>query len=100
MSQTPKWLDHLERKLGWIAIPHLAWIFIALQIMGFMMISSDPYWVERLALIPSLVYAGEYWRVVTFLSLPLSMSPIWMFFVLWFLYFIINYTFSINYFFF
>lgn len=90
MTQTPKWLDRLERSLGWISVPYIAVLLITLQVMGFIMISSNPGWYEQLALIPSLVFAGEYWRVITFLAIPLTISPIWMFFVLWFLYFIVN----------
>lgn len=90
-SSTPRWLRRLERKLQWMAIPHIAILFVTLQALGFLMVMSDPIWTARLALIPEAVTQGhEYWRLVTFLALPLSMSPIWVIFTLWFLYFIIN----------
>src|SRR5947209_4082328 len=85
-----RWLRSLERGLGWIAIPNLAIILVTLQALGFLMVLSNPFWAPRLALVPELVIGGEYWRVVTFLALPLSTSPIWVIFTLWFIYFIVD----------
>lgn len=86
-----KVLDRLERKFGWLAVPNIAILLITLQALGFLMISVEPAWSYRLALDPVAVASGgEYWRLITFLALPLTQSPIWMFFVLWFLYFILN----------
>ncbi len=78
----------LERYLGWIAVPKIGVLFITLQAAGFLMVMSDPVWVSRLALIPEAAVGGEPWRFLTFLALPLASSPIWVLFVLWFLYFI------------
>jgi len=89
-GQTQKWMRFLERRLGWIAVPNLAVILVTLQALGFLMVMSDPIWIGRLALVPELVLAGEYWRLVTFLALPLSTSPLWVIFTLWFLYFVVN----------
>jgi membrane associated rhomboid family serine protease len=88
--QDPRWIRFLERKLGFIAIPNIAIILVTLQALGSLFVLMDPIWVERFALIPELVVAGQYWRLVTFLALPLSTSPIWIFFTLWFLYFVLN----------
>jgi membrane associated rhomboid family serine protease len=88
---SPAWLRWLERRLGWLAVPNIAILFVTLQALGFLMVLSDPVWVPRLALIPPAVTINhEYWRLVTFLALPLSTSPIWVIFTLWFLYFVIN----------
>lgn len=87
---TQKWMRFLERHLGWIAIPNLAIILVTLQGLGFLMVMSDPSWIGHLALVPELVIAGQYWRLVTFLALPLSTSPLWVIFTLWFLYFVVN----------
>ncbi len=89
-SQTPKWLIFLERRLGWLAIPNIAVIFVTLQALGFLMVMADPVWVERLALVPGAVLSGQLWRLITFLALPLSTSLLTMIFVLWFLYFILT----------
>ncbi|MBC7396109.1 MAG: hypothetical protein H7333_01585 [Bdellovibrionales bacterium] len=90
MNSDPIWLKFLERRMPWLALPHLAIVFITLQGFGFFLAMSDSAWIGRLALIPELVKQGEYWRLMTFLAVPLSMSPIWILFSLWFLYYIFN----------
>lgn len=97
MVSPPKWLEYAERKFHWIAIPNLGMFLIALQAMGFAFLllksGSDPYAasaiLQMLVLDPNAVLAGEVWRVVTFLTIPLS-NDIWMIFVLWFLYFVFS----------
>lgn len=89
-GQTPGWLQVLERRLSWIAIPNIATFLVGLQGIGFVLVLSDPIWRFHLALLPESVLQGELWRLVTFLALPLSLSPVWMVFVLWFLYFIVD----------
>lgn len=80
----------LEKYLGWIAIPNIAVLLVTLQGLGFLMVMSDPIWINRLCLIPELVLQGEYWRLITFLALPLSTSPLWIIFTLWFIYFVLG----------
>jgi len=87
---TPRWLQILERKMQWLAIPNIAILLVTLQALGFLMITSNPTWLNLLALFPEAVKDGEYWRLITFLALPLSTSPIWVLFTLWFLYYIVN----------
>ena len=87
---TPKWLQALERPLAWLAVPNIASFVVGLQFIGFILILSDPDWRWRLALIPEQVLQGEIWRLVTFLALPVTLSPFWLLFVLWFLYFIVD----------
>jgi membrane associated rhomboid family serine protease len=89
-TRNSKWLNNLERTFGWLAIPNLAVILVTLQALGTLFVWMNPMWMGRLALIPELVMSGEYWRLVTFLSLPLSLSPIWVIFSLWFLYFVVD----------
>ncbi len=76
--------------MSWLAIPNLAILLVTLQVMGFFFVMMDPLWIDRFALVPEQVRQGEFWRLVTFLALPLSMSPIWVVFALWFLYFVVN----------
>lgn len=90
VEQSPRWLQRLERRLRWIAVPNIASFLVGLQVVGFVLVFSDPRWWSRLALDPAAALQGEIWRVITFLALPLSLSPIWMIFVLWFLYFIVE----------
>lgn len=89
-NRSARWLNFLERHFKFIAIPNIAIIFVTLQGIGFLMTAADPAWYFRLALLPELVFQGELWRIVTFLALPISNSPVWVLFELWFLYFILN----------
>jgi len=90
-GQTPKWIDRLERLMPGLGIPNLALFLCGAQAIGFFFVlSQGGRAFNLLVLYPDLVLRGELWRLVTFLAVPLSLSPIWMVFVLWFLYFIIN----------
>ena len=97
MLQAPRWLDKAERKFGWLTIPNLGVLIVALQAMGFIILwfkaGSDPFaaasMVQKLVLDPQAVLAGEVWRIFTFLCIPLS-QDLWMIFVLWFLYFVLG----------
>jgi len=90
IGTVPRWLNWLERRLGWIAVPNIGILFVTLQALGFFLVEMDPIWINRLALFPQQVLAGEYWRLITFLALPIASSPIWVIFVLWFIYFIFD----------
>lgn len=89
-GQTPKWIDRLERLMPGLGIPNLALYLCGAQGLGFFIVLANPQARGLLILDPYLVLHGELWRLVTFLALPLTLSPLWMVFALWFLYFIIN----------
>src|ERR1051326_17105 len=90
-GQTPKWIDRFERLMPGLGIPNLALFLCGAQAIGFFLVlSQGARALNLLVLYPDLVIKGELWRLVTFLALPLSLSPIWMVFVLMFMYFIIN----------
>ena len=80
----------MEKYLGWIAVPNIALIIVTLQGLGFFMVTAEPAWRLKLALLPEAVRAGEFWRLITFLSLPLSDSLIFVVLTLWFLYFVLT----------
>ena len=86
----PKWLDKIERKVGWLAVPNLAMPLVGFQVIGFFLVLIDRRWWELIVLDPRLVLQGELWRLIGFLALPVSTSPLWMVFALYFLYFIVN----------
>jgi hypothetical protein len=83
----PRWISWLEKKLGWLSIPHLGMILVCLQVLGYAFARLRPDLTDALVLDASAVLAGEVWRVVTFIAIPLSDSFL-MLFVLWFLYYI------------
>ncbi|MGA2605814.1 MAG: hypothetical protein ABSG14_16475 [Verrucomicrobiia bacterium] len=89
-GQTPKWIDRAERLMPGLGIPNLALYLCGAQGLGFFIVLANPQALGLLILDPYLVLHGELWRLITFLAVPLTLSPLWMVFVLWFLYFIIN----------
>jgi hypothetical protein len=89
-GQTPKWIDWLDRRLPGFGIPNLALYLIGAQVCGFLLLLANPNAIYLLILDPSQVVKGEVWRLVTFLAVPPQLSPIWMVFALYFLYFIVN----------
>lgn len=86
----PKWLKFLERNMGWLAVPHISIILVTLQALGFLLVFTNPIWMSTLSLFPDQAIHGEPWRFVTFLSLPVSTSPIWFIFATMFMYSILN----------
>ena len=89
-GQTPKWIDRVERLMPGLGIPNLGLYLCGAQGLGFFIVLANPQALGLLILDPYLVLHGELWRLITFLAVPLTLSPLWMVFVLWFLYFIIN----------
>ena len=89
-GQTPKWIDRLERLMPGLGIPNLALYLVGAQALGFVLALVDPQKLDLLPLDPYWVLKGELWRLVTFLAMPLSTNVLWMVFVLYFLYFIVN----------
>lgn len=81
------WLSRLELKYGRYAIRNLTQYLIGLNIAVYVIvfITLDP---SFLFLIPSQVFRGQIWRLVSFIFLPETSNPIWVFFQLYLLYFI------------
>lgn len=94
-AMTPKWLDKLERKMGWFSLPNLALYLIVLQVFGYVVVNLNPAARVKLILDPSLVLAGEIWRLFTFLGMPMVDSSgitgiLFMAIALFFLYFVVQ----------
>jgi hypothetical protein len=91
-GQTPRWIDWLDRRLPGFGIPNLALYLVGLQACGFFLILASPKHstLDLLILDPAMVLRGEVWRLVTFLAVPQTLSPVWMVFALYFLYFIVS----------
>ncbi len=83
-------LDRIAKNFSFLAIQRLGWVLIALQAMGYLLSVMQPEAANMLPLIPSMVAEGEFWRLFTFLSVPVSQNPIWLFFGLWFMFFVTN----------
>ena len=84
------WLYRLERKFGKYCIKNLMLYITALNgvvaILSY--VDAKGTLISKLTLVPSLIMEGEVWRLVTFLFIPMTTSPIWLLFTLYFYYMI------------
>lgn len=80
-------LDRLEKRFGNYAIPNLTMVLLLGQILVWLLEIFAGFPRTRLMLAPSLVFAGEWWRVVTFLFVPkVSGVTIWALFAFYIFY--------------
>ncbi|MDG2224223.1 MAG: hypothetical protein P8L85_22770 [Rubripirellula sp.] len=77
-----KFLDRLDRIVRPIAIPNLTQVLIAGQVIVLVasLLDGNAKMLERLPLVWESVFQGEGWRLLSFLFVPFSTSPIWLFF--------------------
>lgn len=75
------WVDRLERRLGFLAVPGLPGLLTAMTAVAAMLAASKPEFVAALALDPDALLRGQIWRVATFLIVPPQSSLLWM--LLW-----------------
>jgi hypothetical protein len=79
-----RWLDKLERHLGFLAIPNLILAVIFGQVASTLLGLKDPAIAQMLMLDPALVAGGQWWRLVTWVIVP-SLSPLSLIFaIFWF----------------
>jgi hypothetical protein len=80
-------LDKLERKFHRFCIPHLTYILIIGQVIVFFLDYAKVIPIEYFVLTGSKVISGEYWRLATFLFIPIPRNIIFAIFI-WYLYFL------------
>jgi membrane associated rhomboid family serine protease len=88
-------LDKLERRIGFIAIPHLIRIVVGFTALVCVLAYVDRSYLAIIDLNPELVKRGQLWRLVTYIFIPSSLvqpganfSVMWALLALWFLWFI------------
>jgi hypothetical protein len=79
----------MERKLRRYAIPNVTLYIILGQVLFFVFEMSGRFILDRIVLIPDLVIRGEWWRLITFLFIPPSTSPIFIFFA-WYIFYLMG----------
>jgi membrane associated rhomboid family serine protease len=82
------WLDKLERRFGFLGIPGLLRIVVGFTALVFVLIALNPGFRFLLDLDPERIRHGEVWRLITYIFLPRTLSPLWLVLALWFLWFI------------
>lgn len=78
-----KWLDRLERKYKRYAIHNLMqYIAGGMAVVFVFNLMNDGGAIDLLGFSPTLIAQGQVWRIVTFLFVPRTLSPIWIIFFL------------------
>lgn len=80
-------ISKLERRFGSWAIPNLTLYLIAIQALGVVLLMGG--YVDPLDLLlhgSSVVDRGQWWRLLSFMMLPKTLSPIWLFFAFYVFY--------------
>jgi membrane associated rhomboid family serine protease len=77
-------LARLERRLGRYAIPNLMLFVVGGMAVVWVLAHARPESLSRLTLNINAVRHGQIWRLVTFLFIPPSWEPIWIFVNLYF----------------
>ncbi len=86
-----RWLDRLEQKLGFLAFPGLIRIVVAFQALVFILEAVNPGFINFLIFNRDAVFAGQLWRVFTFVFIPPAMGwlgPLGVLIALYFLWFL------------
>ena len=78
------WIDRLERRARRLAVPNLMFILSGAMLLVYLLELFFPMLPMMLSLDRAMLFRGQVWRLVTFLFLPPSSSPIWIFFNLYF----------------
>lgn len=84
-----KLVNLLEKKFGKYGIPNLTYYLIAGQVVGFLLINLNPSGIEKFYLLGDAVLGGQVWRLITFLFIPFTLSPIFFIFSIY-LYYILG----------
>jgi len=81
------WLDRLERRFGFLAVPGLIRIVIGFTALVWALMWLNPNLRFALDLDPARIRNGELWRLFTYIFIPQTPS-LWVVLALWFLWFI------------
>lgn len=82
-------LDRLEKKLGKYSIHNLSFIIILGQVVVFFANMFGMISLEFLSLSYEKILTGQVWRVITFIFIPMNLSPIWIIFA-WYLFYLMG----------
>ena len=78
--------DRLERRFGHWAIPHLTLYLMGIQAVGVFLLMGGYIIVEDLILVGGLVQVGQWTRLFSFMMIPKTLHPLWLFFAFYIFY--------------
>src|ERR1700676_4511382 len=81
------WLDKLEKRFGFLAIPGLIRGVVLFNVLVLGLVWLNPSFSSAIDLNPSRILHGQVWRLVTYIFIPQTFSW-WVVLFLWFLWFI------------
>jgi hypothetical protein len=81
-----KLLNRLERTFAPYAIHNVTLALVVLQSLMWVLMQGRPEIATNLILSRSLLLSGQWWRLLTFIFLPPTTNPLFLFFALWLLY--------------
>ncbi|MCF7817815.1 MAG: hypothetical protein K9M54_08020 [Kiritimatiellales bacterium] len=76
----------LEKRLGSWAIPNLTIYLLVIQLVGVALLMGGYANTQDLVLVGGLVEVGQWSRLLSFLMIPKTLSPIWLFFAFYIFY--------------
>ena len=81
-------LDKLERRIGFIAIPGLIRAIVTLSVLVFVLVYLNKGFDSYLALDIGRIRSGEVWRLITYIFVPQMSHPLLVLMAVWFLWYI------------
>lgn len=82
-----KFFDKMEQKLGRFAIPNLTLYIVVLYVGGFILQVTNPgFYLLKLSLNMERIFAGEVWRLFTFVIFPPTTQVLWFLLELFIIY--------------
>jgi hypothetical protein len=81
-------ISTLEKRFGGWAIPNLTLYLMAIQAIGVALLMGGYSSFEDLILVGGLVQSGQWARLLSFMMIPKTLSPIWLFFSFYIFYLI------------
>ncbi len=79
-------ISTLEKRFGGWAIPNLTLYLMAIQLIGVALLMGGYSKYEDLILVGGLVKVGQWTRLLSFMMIPKTLSPIWLFFAFYIFY--------------
>src|SRR5207248_1836230 len=76
------------RRFGFLGISGLIRIVIFFTALVYVLVYLNRGFESFLTLDPALILRGQVWRLVTYIFIPQTFSPLWVLLALWFLWFI------------